>query len=244
MLRYLVFLLLILCSGCRVTYQPSAVEFTGYTIHQPEQDTVLSSVMQPYRTAVNREMNEVLGICSTTLEKAKPEGTLGNFMTDAILVMASSSYKVPVDVAVINYGGIRLPQLPAGEVTRSKVFELMPFDNALVLLKVPGKLLQDFLDFIAAGGGWPVAGINMQIENKKAVNVRIGDKPLVMEKTYIIALSDFLVNGGDNVTFFKDIPVMNNGLLVRDAIIGYINQLKKNGQQINASLEGRITYVK
>jgi 2',3'-cyclic-nucleotide 2'-phosphodiesterase (5'-nucleotidase family) len=141
----------------------------------------------------------------------------------------------------MNYGGIRLNQLPAGPVTRGKIFELMPFDNLLVLQKMNGSVLQQLLDLAASKGGWPVAGITMQVKDKKAVNVLIGGKPLDPAQTYTVANSDFLGNGGDNAEMFRAIPQQNIGYLMRDAIFDYITKLKSSGQNIKASGELRVT---
>ena len=168
-------------------------------------------------------MNTVLGVSTVSMEKKLPESSLGNFMVDAFLTMARDKYQTQVDLAFVNFGGIRLTQLPAGNITRGKVFELMPFDNLLILQKVKGAVLQQVLDLIAARGGWPVAGMQMQISNGKAVNVLIGGMPLDPEKIYTIANSDVMATGGDNADMLLSIPQITNGYLMRDAIIDYID---------------------
>jgi len=188
-------------------------------------------------------MNDVVGFAEKTLEKKQPEGTLGNFMVDAFFEMAKEKYDVPVDAAFLNHGGIRLTQLPAGIVTRGKIFELMPFDNLLILQKLKGDVLQQLLDLIASKGGWPVAGITMQIKDKKAVNVMIGGRPLDLDATYTTANSDFMANGGDNADMLRPIPQITNGYLMRDAIFDYIIMLKSQGKNISANEEKRITHA-
>ena len=172
-----------------------------------------------------------------------PEGSLGNFMVDAFFIMANQKYNTHIDAAFLNYGGIRLNQLPAGNVTRGKIFELMPFDNLLILQKLKGDVLQQLLDLIAAKGGWPLAGITMQIKDKKAINVMIGGKPIDMNATYTTANSDFMANGGDNADMLRPIPQITNGYLMRDAIFDYIKKLKRQGKNISANEENRVTNV-
>ena len=172
-----------------------------------------------------------------------PECELGNFLTDAYLHMAKEKYKTNVDAAVMNYGGIRINQLAKGEVTRGKIFEIMPFDNLLILQKLKGTVVQEFLDIIAADGGWPVSGITMQIKNGKAVNVLIDGKPIEPEKIYSIANSDYVANGGNDANMLKDIPQLSNGYLMRDAIFDYIKYLKAIGKNINAKIENRVINV-
>ena len=155
--------------------------------------------------------------------------------------MATEKYNTNVDVAFVNFGGIRLTQLPAGNVTTGKIFELMPFDNLLILQKIKGDVLQQVLDLAAAKGGWPMAGLTMQLKDKKAINVTVGGKPLDINATYTIANSDFIANGGDNADMLRNVPQITNGYLMRDAIIDYIKKLKSQGKNISAHIENRVT---
>lgn len=228
--------------SCNTSYQAEQLHYRSYRITGTEQkDPGLLSLLQPYSDSVNKSMNDIVGMAEKSLDKKLPESTLGNFMVDAFFVMAKEKYGVPVDGAVLNYGGIRLTQLPAGNVTRGKVFELMPFDNILLLQKIRGDILQQFLDLTAAKGGWPLAGITMQIKDKKAVNVMVGGKPLDPTATYTIANSDFLANGGDNADMLRPLPQISNGYLMRDALFDYINRLKAQGKNITANEENRVT---
>ena len=230
--------------SCNTSYQARSLSYHDYRITTAQaRDTIVGSVMKPYSDSVNKSMNDIIGIADIALEKKSPEGTLGNFMVDAFYIMAKETFNAPVDVAFLNYGGLRLPQLPAGNVTRGKIFELMPFDNILVLQKLKGSELQQFLDLIAARGGWPVAGLTMQIRDKKAVNVMVGGKPLDPNAVYGVVNSDFVANGGDNAEQLKALPRETKGYLMRDALFDYINKLKREGKNITARIENRVTNV-
>ena len=236
------FLIISLTPGCKVSYQPASLNYKSYRVSGNEQkDQKVQSVIQPYSDSVNKSMNDVIGFADNTLEKKSPSGSLGNFMVDVFLEMAKEKFKTHVDASIMNYGGIRLNQLPAGPVTRGKIFELMPFDNLLVLQQLPGSVLQQFLDLAASKGGWPVAGITMQVKDKKAVNIMVNGKPLDPLATYTIANSDFLGNGGDNADMLRTIPQQNTGYLMRDAIFDYISKLKATGNNIKANNETRVT---
>ena len=230
--------LILFAASCSTTYVPITAEHAGYRISDSlNRDTFIQTLMRPYRDSVDRSMNQVIGIADKSLEKRQPEGTLGNFMADAMLYGARH---LNPDAAFVNYGGIRITQLAAGEITRSKVFELMPFDNIVVVQKMKGSVLQQFLNLTAEKGGWPVSGITMEIKNKKAVNVRIGGQPLDLNKTYTIVNSDYVANGGDNAAMLKAIPIQTEGYLMRDAIFDYIDYLKFAGKQISANIENRV----
>lgn len=228
--------------SCHTPYQSESMQYKTYRINEVEpKDSAMLLLLSPYSASVNKTMNDVVGFADISLEKKQPESALGNFIVDAFFSMAKEKYNTDVDACFMNYGGIRLTQLPAGKITTGKIYELMPFDNLLILQKMKGSVLQQLLDLTAAKGGWPVAGLTMQIKNSKAVNVMIGSKPLDPSATYTVANSDFLANGGDNADMLRSIPQIANGYLMRDAILDYIKKLKSGGKNVSANIENRVT---
>ncbi|MDZ4808872.1 MAG: 5'-nucleotidase [Bacteroidota bacterium] len=246
---FLFLLLIVTGLSCNTVYQSQSLQHKTYRINDGlQKDSSVLTFLQPYSSTVNKTMNDVVGVADISLDKKSPECTLGNFMVDAFLSMAAEKYNTKVDVAFLNFGGIRLTQLPAGNITNGKIFELMPFDNLLILQKVKGAVLQQVLDLAAAKGGWPVSGMTMQIKNlpagqagSKAVNVTVGGKPLDPNATYTIANSDFIANGGDNADMLRNVPQITNGYLMRDALLDYIKKEKSQGRNISAKIENRVS---
>ena len=228
--------------SCKTVYQPQAVQYIDYRLtQQSKQDSGLNKLLQPYADSVNKSMNDVVATAAIALEKKQPEGTLGNFLVDAMLVMAKEKYKIPVDAAFINNGGIRLPSLAAGNITRGKIFELAPFDNIIVLQKLNGKVLQQFLDHVSASSGWPSAGVTWQIKDKKAVNVMVNGSPINETTIYTVANNDYVANGGDDCSMLRPIPQISNGYVFRDAIFDYLKRLTAAGKTVSAKIENRVT---
>ena len=231
-----------LSAACSTVYFPQSLHHEDYQVkEQKVTDSTLVRLLSPYSSRLTASMNEVIGEVRGTLEKRQPEGSLGNLMADGMLYSARKKFNRPVDAAVVNYGGVRLNEIPAGPLTLGKLYELSPFDNYIVLLEMKGSLLQEFLDHIASRGGWPVAGMTMQIVNKKARQVMISGKPLNSDALYTIALVDYVANGGDDSIMLKSLPQLNNGYLFRNELHEYLLQLKKEGRIITASTEGRVT---
>ena len=238
---YSLVILLIFSYSCSPVFKASSVQYKDYQVESQRKDSSLQTFLQPYSDSVNSSMNTVLGQLAVDLDKRQPESSLGNFMADAMKIMAEKYYKTTVDGAFINYGAIRLNAIKAGTITRGRIFELMPFDNIIILQKIKGTVLQEFLDHIVGRGGWPVAGITMQIKDKKAVNVLIAGKPIDPNMTYTIANSDYVANGGDNSEMLKVIPQINNGFLLRDALIEYVQSFTQKSQSITATIQNRVT---
>ncbi|HLP38268.1 5'-nucleotidase C-terminal domain-containing protein [Lacibacter sp.] len=239
--HYSFIILLIISYSCNPVYRASSVQYKDYPVQSERKDASVQNFLQPYADSVNNSMNLVIGQLAVDLDKRQPESTLGNFMADAMKAMAEKYYKTTIDGAFINYGGIRLNGIKAGAITRGKIFELMPFDNVIILQKLKGTVLQEFLDHVIGRGGWPVAGITMQMKDKKAVNVMIGGKPIDPNMIYTIANSDYVANGGDNCVMLKVIPQINNGSLLRDGLIEYVQSFTQKGQPITATIQNRVT---
>ena len=237
---YLVFLISLFAFSCRTVQVPTSAAYHDYrNTDSLAKDAALVSMMAPYRDSVDRSMNAVVGYVEKALEKKQPQGSLGDFMVDALYQGGRVKFGIEPDLAVVNYGGIRLTQVPAGNMTRGKVFELMPFDNLLVLQQIKGDVLKQFLDHTAAAGGWPLAGVSMEIKDKKATNILIKGQPLNVSKTYNLINSDYVANGGDNAAMLKVIPQKNIGYLMRDAIFDYIASLPN--KTISVNNQNRIT---
>lgn len=206
-------------------------------------DSGMLRLIRPYSDSVNKNMEQVIADVGILLEKKQPEGGLGNIMTDALLIMAREKYATHVDAAFVNTGGIRLPAITPGPLTKGRVYELMPFDNLVLIQSLKGSVLQEFLDKVAAQGGWPVAGLTYAMKDKKAVDVKIAGVPIAADKIYVIVNSDYIVNGGDGMSMLTQIPAKNIGYLMRDAFIDYFSRLGREGKKLIAQPENRVTNV-
>jgi len=168
---------------------------------------------------------------------------LGNMMADILKLKTAAYTNQTIDVAILNYGGIRTPSLSKGTLMVEHAYLLMPFDNYLVEQILTGQQLSDYCDSLAIKGGWPVAGIAFVIKNKKASDIRVNGIPIDLKKNYNVATNDYLANGGDGMTFLKTIPQIQTGKLYRDAIIEYWKEQTKAGKKIQSNLENRIQYA-
>jgi 2',3'-cyclic-nucleotide 2'-phosphodiesterase (5'-nucleotidase family) len=121
-----------------------------------------------------------------------------------------------------------------------KVFELMPFDNAIVILELDGATTAKLFDKMSSAGGWPVAGASYEIKKDNAVNIHIQGKVFDITKTYRLAVTDYLANGGDNLDFLKGIPQHKCNIIYRDGIMEYVKALTAANQKINSQTEGRV----
>ena len=210
-----------------------------------KEDSGVNEIIEPYKKEIGDEMKKVIGQVANMFIKEKPESTLGNWASDLTHSKCEEYLNRKMDFAVLNYGGLRIPSLPKGDVSKGKIFELMPFENYLVLVEMKGSDLPALFDHMALKGGWPVSKhVKMTIHDNKAIDVRINNRKVENDKIYSFATIDYIANGGDNCTFLKDQKKVETGVLFRDAIIEFIEEETKAGRKIDAKLEHRVFILK
>ncbi len=232
---------LLLTVSCSSSQQTTTLSFRDYRIEKRSAvDSAMVKMLQPYSKTLDESMNKVIGFSNSNMQAKQPESGIGNFMADAVKLMAEKKFNKKVDAGFMNQGGIR-SYIPQGNITTGKIFELMPFDNLIVLQEVKGSVLQQFLDKTAADGGWPVsAGVTMAIKEKKAVQVMINGKPIDPNTVYVIANSDYVANGGSDCDMLKKIPKQDKGYLMRDALIEYVQMITQQGKPLDYQIENRV----
>jgi 2',3'-cyclic-nucleotide 2'-phosphodiesterase (5'-nucleotidase family) len=204
-------------------------------------DPEITAFIAPYLAELNSELNKIIAVSAIPMEKSQPEGLLGNFVADLTLYITNKiSSNIKADFCFLNNGGLR-STLPKGDITLKRVYELMPFENELVILTLDGPTTLLLIEFIAKKGGMPVSGIEMGIYDHKPVNVLINDKPFNVAENYNVVTSDYLANGGDNLIFLTALNDRNYiGIKVREAIIHYMEEQHEAGNQLDARLDSRI----
>jgi len=234
------FLLLSCSSKTKIT--SVVVSHVNMTDSISEGDAAIASLISPYKKELDLTMNEVLNTSEMAMLNDRPEGILGNFVADLSLKKAHEIDNA-VDFCLLNTGGLRT-SLPEGEITRGKIFELMPFENELVVITLTGRKTKALFDYLSKVGGQPVAGVKIGIEKDRPEIIYINKVLFDSTKIYKVVTTDYLANGGDKMDFFKE-PISRKllNIKLRDAIIEYVVEEKENGRSINAKFDGRVYYV-
>lgn len=207
-------------------------------------DQAALDMIAPYKARLDSTMNVVLNYAERSLTKGQPESPLGNFMADLCYVVGNDHYE-PADgiyahMCILNNGGIR-STIPEGEITLGRVYELMPFENELVVLTISGEKTLEMFNYMNHANGVPMANATFRILTSGPDDIMIGGQPIDATQSYKVITSDYLANGGDKYDFFADpIAYEYTGIKVRDAIIEYLNYEFEQGRSINADYDGRV----
>ena len=153
---------------------------------------------------------------------------LANLVADALREVSGC------EIAVINSGGIR-GDLPVGTVRMGDLYELYPYENTLVTMKVKGIQIYKAIrkSVMKRGSGAFLhfsKGLKIRVkageslENGKSVEIEWNGAPFDTNRVYNVAISDFLWQGGDGYNEFENgFFVRNTGLKIRELLIGYLS---------------------
>ncbi|MBR9757100.1 MAG: hypothetical protein GYB39_03390 [Algicola sp.] len=184
-----------------------------------ELNKTIDSVIAPYRTHVNKDLDSVLAYAMDTYSKSDGElnTAIGNLFADAIFEQANPIFKSrtskDIDIVLVNHGGIRAI-ISKGNVTKRTAYSIMPFENSLVVAALNGKQVKQLVDYLVrAKRAHPIFGLKLTVDADYSLKeALVNNQPIDTTKTYYVATNDYLYNGGDHMTFFKP----NDSLYVLD----------------------------
>lgn len=215
-------------------------------------DPAVDAIIAPYSAKV-RELEKPIGKLAGELKKAgMGGGSLGNFVADALRDRAEAKLGQPVLLAITNSGGLRKNEITEGDISASDIFELLPFDNALVTLDLTGEQLQRFLKIVVAHrDAQSGARITYRTNDKReseVVGVKLGGKgddarDIDPKANYTIVTIDYLVKRGGDYSILQEAKnVRPLNLTMRDAVLDYVKTETAAGRQIKPKLDNRFRY--
>ena len=217
-------------------------------------DPPVDKMLADYAPKV-RELEVVIGKLTAELKKSgSGSGSLGNFVTDAMRTQASLKSGKTVAVALMNGGGIRRSSIAAGELKARDIFELLPFENALITVDLTGEQLTRMLQMIVAGreaqsGARLVYKTNAnktsEMESARLRNAG-GEREIDPNATYTVVTIDYLYRvGGSRYGMLQEGKNMTElGITLRDAAINYVKSETAAGREIKPTLDGRFVFDK
>ncbi|WP_372766117.1 5'-nucleotidase C-terminal domain-containing protein [Lutibacter sp.] len=243
-ISFIIFLALFSCKS----QLPQLVKIEGKQTSINEiiaSDKIIENTIKPYRDKVEKEMTTVISYTPINLNRTDGdlESSLGNLMADLCYQRANPVFNSrtgkSIDFAMFNYGGIR-SGISKGDITNENAFNLMPFENSLVVVELTSEKIKELVDYlISQNKAHPLSKhINLVITDN-GYTLKINNAALDTSKTYFVLTSDYLQNGGDNMNFFKNpVNLYKIDYKVRNAIIDYL----KETDTLKVTLDGRFSH--
>jgi len=208
-------------------------------------DPAVDKMLAVYSPKVH-ELDVIIGKLKGELRKGGiGAGSLGNFVVDGMRAEAGLKLGKHVDLALMNGGGLRRQNIGEGELRARDVFELLPFENALVTLDLTGEQLLKLLGVIVssreAQSGARITYISKADRSFQLESARLGEKEIDPKAMYSIVTIDYLVNvGGERYGVLregKNTRPLN--ITLRDALMEYVKSETAAGRDIKPNLDGR-----
>lgn len=186
-------------------------------------------------------ISRYIGTTENTLSRIQNdegESNLGNLIADAFKTVMDN------DIGLTNPHGIR-DDISAGPITWGTLYSVLPFSNHIVSVTLTGKDIYELLEQQWMGS-YPnmlqISGITylydpLQPLGQKVILVNHHGTPLIKEKTYTIATTDFLVNSNSVFSVLKRAKIVKIGETDHATVLQYIKQLQ---QPFAVSIDGRI----
>ena len=171
----------------------------------------------------------------------EPDLPLANMVADALRAKGSDYFGVPMDFAITNYGGIRVP-MPEGAVTLDDMESMFPFKNYMCYAKVRGNNLQRLLEQLAKTPAFQaVSGCKVKVKAHELVEAEVGGQPIDPDKLYNVTTIDFLLSGGDQIAIgalAEDVVL--TPVLIRDVMLEYVQKMEAEGKVLDGKKDGRV----
>lgn len=239
--------LALLFAGCTSHYQLTDVSQTRILVdnrYDATPDIAAAAFLAPFKQKVDSVMGPVVGRAACDMVADRPESALSNLLPDIFMYMAKYYQEKP-DFAVYNMGGIRAA-LSKGDVTYGDVLDIAPFENKISFITLSGEQVMHLFEQIAFRGGEGVSkGVQLVItKDGHLVSARLNGQPIDPKANYRITTIDYLVQGNDGLTAFKEGTNLNSPSdsknNARYVISDYFREMMEAGKAVDAKVEGRI----
>ena len=142
-------------SGCQKKLYVARIEGKEIAITDMiSSNAELEKFIKPYRDKIDADLNTVLAYAPETLDKnGQWQTPMGNMFADVALQYGNPIFikreNRPIDIVLLNHGGIRTI-IPKGNVTTRTAFEIMPFENSMVVVALKTAQINEMIAYIIA----------------------------------------------------------------------------------------------
>jgi 2',3'-cyclic-nucleotide 2'-phosphodiesterase (5'-nucleotidase family) len=171
-------------------------------------EPMVAAVIDKYWQPIAARYGEVVARATADFSSRGDDAAPYNLVADAV----RESYKV--DVELENSGGVRAP-LVAGEITRTDLVTMDPFDNTVVLFKATGAQIKEIL----ARHAPYVSGIRYRLVDGKLDQATIGGQPIDDARVYSGATNSYFAGFA-----LKGVPQEATGRLRLDVVTAYLRE--------------------
>jgi 5'-nucleotidase len=222
-------------------------------------DAEVSRIVQASEERAHLVTSRVVGYVKTTLtgnaraaRVASCETPLGDVIADAMRAATGA------EIAFMNPGGIRADLVAKHEgrpdfaITYGDAFEVQPFGNALVTMRLRGAQIFALLEgqfgsrqeprILQVSTGFSYLYAYDRAHERAVVSeLRLNGKPVDPAKSYRVTVPSFLAAGGDSFAVLKSGEDRKEGAIDVDALTSYLARVSSASAPLDRPTGGRIT---
>jgi 5'-nucleotidase/UDP-sugar diphosphatase len=200
------------------------------------EDPKMQALLDQYREEARKTHNldEVIADAPEGISRSKTgDSLMGQLTADAIREATNA------EAALVNSGSFRSDIQP-GPLTQKSLYELLPFEDGVEVLQVSGYYLRKIVERSAANQGQDaflqISGLKVE-KSGDTLNITVGEAPINDRQKYLVAVNDYLADGGDGYLMFRAFKSRRKTDLVLRKVLG--DYLKKKQTISPADLDKR-----
>jgi 5'-nucleotidase len=223
--------LALLVVSCKQDLSLAKVEYHRLDINDSlDSKASVERFIAPYKRHVDSSMNMSLSYAVASYSKRDGElnTAIGNMMADAVMKQAGPIFTnrtgKHIDFVLLNHGGIR-SIIPQGIVSMRTAYEVMPFENEVVVVGLRGKQIESLINYLQKSKRAHPVSKELELildANYELVSAKIKGKQIDTNQIYYVATNDYLYNGGDKMLFFQPNEFFSDiDYKIRNVLIDY-----------------------
>lgn len=216
----------LLITACQSTYSISETKKKNTRVDHFQHNKEFQDFIKPYTKELKHKTEEILAYTPEDLTKQNEnlQNVFADITYEESAILFKKLYQKTIDFVLINKGGLRTI-IPKGSITVGNIYEVMPFDNKIVVVALQGEKMQELFTYLASKPQ-PIAHLKIIRKENQTVEAYIDNKPFDFDRTYYIVTNDYLQGGGDNMSFFKRAKeVYPLNVLARDMYLNYFKKI-------------------
>lgn len=209
-------------------------------------DAPTDALVEKLTSKLKKSLEKPIGFTASPLDARfttvrLKESNIGNFVCDIM------RHHYHADIAIMAAGTIRGDQIyPPGPIRVKDVTDCFPFEDPVVVIKVPGRNVVEALEngvssYPALEGRFPqVSNIRFTFDptlppGKRVSDVQVGDAPIDLDKVYTMSTRGYMARGKDGYTSLlikseggvcEEVVSEENGILISMLLRQYFMALK------------------
>ena len=111
----------------------------------------------------------------------------------------------------------------------------------MLLLEVPGDVLLEVIERVGRNGRSMIWPVSFEVNATGISNIQLNGEPINNSKTYIMAISDYLANGGGGFGMLEPLKRIEvKPFKLRDMIIKEIREITARGESVDEEVSNLI----